>query len=176
MAADVSAYADLHERYNCREFKSHKSELDDTGSSNELRDVPNSPPISFLDSIHIYDVEPEINLDAILGNGSGNITVDHLHGAPNMGLALHGQVERNGENHNNFPIRSNMFFPAQETVDTGYTLEEAPKNSSPTPASTNTKPSGAPARRKRKLGEDPKTYVPLAVRERKEDDYYWHHF
>ncbi|CAN6545434.1 unnamed protein product [Malus baccata var. baccata] len=164
MAADVSAYADLHERYNCREFKSHKSELDDTGSSNELRDEPNSPPISFLDSIHIYDMEPEINLDAILGNGSGNITVDHLHGAPNMGLALHGQMERNGENHNNFSIHSNMFFPAQETDETGYTLEEAPKNRSPTPASTNTKPSGTP------------TYVPLAVRERKEDNYYWHHF
>ncbi|KAM1244404.1 hypothetical protein ACFX1X_036197 [Malus domestica] len=156
-------------------FKSHKSKLDDTSSSKQLRDVPNSPPFSFPDGIHIYDVEPEINLDAILRNGSGNITVD-LH-RPDMGLALHGQMEiRNGESHNNFPIRSNMFLPAQETVKTGYTLEEASKNLSSAPASPNTKPPGAPARRKRKWGEDPKTYVPLAVRERKEDDYYWHHF
>ncbi|KAB2636742.1 hypothetical protein D8674_027276 [Pyrus ussuriensis x Pyrus communis] len=166
---------DKHVISLAEKFKFHKSKLDDTGSSKELRDVPNSPPFSFPDSIHIYDVEPEINLDAILGNGFGNITVDLRR--PDMGLALHGQMEiRNGENHNNFPIRSNLFLLAQETVETGYTLEEAPKNLSSAPASPNTKPPGARARRKRKRGEDPKTYVPLAVRERKEDDYYWHHF
>ncbi|KAM1107418.1 hypothetical protein ACFX13_004250 [Malus domestica] len=61
-------------------FKSQESELDDTASSEELRDArPTSPPKPFLENILIHDEEPQIDIDDVLGDGSGNIIVD-LHG------------------------------------------------------------------------------------------------
>ncbi|KAM1003920.1 hypothetical protein ACFX2C_004180 [Malus domestica] len=106
-------------------FKSQESELDDTASSEELRDArPTSPPNPFLENILIHDKEPQIDIDDVLGDGSGNIIVD-----------LH---------HPRDPT-------SRQQLRWGIS-------------------------RKRKQAEDHKTYVPLVLRERKEDDYYWHKF